>query len=289
MTASLDSDPAGHLASDPTAGGAADSPPPAAPAGRQVEARGSWVVDLDGVIWLAGEPISGAAGAVARLRSAGVRVVFATNNAEPTEADLVSRLARAGIETIAADLITSAHGAATMLEPGSVVLAVGGAGLEEALGRRGLKLADPTATDVDAVVVGLTHHFDYDVLARAAQAVRRGARLIGTNDDPTHPTPDGLFPGSGALVAAVATAAQTPATFAGKPYPPMVDLVRARVPDASVMVGDRPATDGRLADHLGIPYALVRSGVLAPGDEPELTPDVDAADIGALVDAVMGA
>lgn len=254
-----------------------------------VRAQGTWVVDLDGVIWLAGEPISGAGDGIVRLRRAGARVVFATNNAEPTEATLIERLGRAGIEATAEDLVTSAHAVAGMLDPGQRVMAVGGPGLDQALRRRGVAVVGPdTGETVDAVVVGLTHDFGYDVLAGAALAVRAGARLIGTNEDPTHPTPEGLLPGSGALVAAVATAAQTAAEFGGKPHRPMADCIRRRVADATVVVGDRPATDGRLAQQLGVPYALVRSGVLAPGDEPELQPDVDAADLGALVTQVLG-
>lgn len=249
---------------------------------------GAWVIDLDGVVWLTGEPIPGAGEAVGRLRRAGVRVVFATNNAEPTEATLVERLARAGITATADDLVTSAHAAADMVAVGSTVMAVGGPGLEEALARRGVNVAGAGRLDVDAVVVGLTHDFDYGVLSRAALAVRGGARLIGTNEDPTHPTPEGLLPGSGALVAAVATAAQATPSYAGKPHRPMADLIRQRVADIAVVVGDRPATDGRLAERLDVPYALVRSGVLAPGEPPELEPDVDAADLGALVTGVLG-
>ena len=49
---------------------------------------GTWVVDLDGVVWLAGRPIPGVDEAVARLRGAGVRVLFATNNSSPTRAEL---------------------------------------------------------------------------------------------------------------------------------------------------------------------------------------------------------
>ena len=58
-------------------------------------------------------------------------------------------------------------------------------------------------------------------------AVRHGARLIGTNDDATYPTPDGPIPGGGALLAAVAYASGATATVAGKPHRPMADLVRA--------------------------------------------------------------
>src|SRR5579863_7228465 len=73
--------------------------------------RGTWVIDLDGVIWLAEDPIPGSAEAVALLRGAGFGVVFATNNASPTIAELGERLADAGIEADPGDLVTSAAAA----------------------------------------------------------------------------------------------------------------------------------------------------------------------------------
>ncbi len=45
--------------------------------------RGTWVIDLDGVIWLTGEPIEGVDTAVDALRAAGIRTLFATNNFAP--------------------------------------------------------------------------------------------------------------------------------------------------------------------------------------------------------------
>ncbi len=98
------------------------------PMAAQGDARGTWVVDLDGVIWLAENPIPGSADAVARLRQAGHGVVFATNNSSPTIAELQQRLADAGIEAEPGELVTSAQAAASMLEPGStaVVCADGG-------------------------------------------------------------------------------------------------------------------------------------------------------------------
>ena len=81
--------------------------------------------------------------------------------------------------------------------------------------------------------------------------MRVGARLIGTNDDATYPTPDGPIPGGGALLAAVAKASGSTPVVAGKPYEPMADLVRAEVGGArrrcAVMIGDRQETDGDFA------------------------------------------
>ncbi len=226
-------------------------------------ALGAWVVDLDGVIWLSGEPIPGADRAVRALRLAGTRVLFATNNSALTIGSLRERLGRAGIEADPADLVTSARAAATLVEPGATVLVVAGAGVHEALAARRVTVVEQGPAD--AVVVGWTDRFDFARLSEASRAVRAGALLIGTNDDPTFPTPDGLIPGAGSLLAAVATAGGTAPIVAGKPNPPMTALIRREAPVISLVVGDRPSTDGRLAEALGVPFGLVLSGVTPQG------------------------
>src|SRR5690606_10046281 len=130
------------------------------------------------------------------------------------------------------------------------VLVCGATGLVEAVAARGATVIGDgeAAGDVDAVIVGLHHDFDYRRLHAASAAVRRGARFVATNDDPTFPTPTGLTPGAGALVAAVATAAGAAPVIAGKPHAPMAELVAARCgpdfrADAAIVVGDRPSTD----------------------------------------------
>ena len=133
------------------------------------------------------------------------------------------------------------------------------------------------------VVVGFHRDFDYGRLQAASAAVRGGARLLATNDDATYPTPEGLIPGGGAILAAVKTASGVEAEVAGKPYRPMADLLRARIGPKGVMVGDRPDTDGRFAVTLGYRFALVLTGVTAALPvEPE--PDLVAADLATLVD-----
>jgi HAD superfamily hydrolase (TIGR01450 family) len=246
--------------------------------------EGTWVIDLDGVVWLTGRPIPGVDEAVARLRGAGVRVLFATNNSAPTRAELHRRLAHCGITANDGDLLSSADVAAGMLAPGSSAFVLGDDGVVEALGARGVTVV--ADGPVDAVVVGWTRSFTFAAVARAATAVRDGARLIGTNEDPTHPTPDGLLPGAGALLAAVATAAETTPVVAGKPHRPTADAIAARVPTGELraMVGDRPATDGELAAQLDIPFALVLSGVTPEGPLPAgADPAVVAPDLATLV------
>lgn len=245
--------------------------------------------DLDGVVWLAHQPIPGSVDAVARMRAAGHRVLFVTNNSSAKVEVQEATLAAIGVPATG-DVITSAMAAAHLLQPGERALVCGGEGVVEALERRGVDVVFDG--DADAVVVGWHRTFDYDGLTRAARAVQRGARLIGTNDDATYPTPDGPIPGGGSILAAVSTACGLTPLIAGKPYEPMAALVRAEVGDeaalAAVMVGDRPSTDGLFARTVRCRYAHVWSGVTPREAEVTPTPDVSVADLAAVADLVTG-
>jgi HAD superfamily hydrolase (TIGR01450 family) len=243
----------------------------------------TWALDLDGVLWRGEMPIPGAAEAVSRLRTRVERVVFLTNNSAPTIAEHLAKLERMGVVTDPEDLLTSAQAAATMLPPGSTALACAGPGVREALAARGVRIVE--AGPADAVVVGWHREFDFSRLARAADAVRAGARLVGTNEDPTFPTPGGLLPGAGALLAAVTSASGATPDVAGKPHAPMQRLVEERVGSVATVVGDRPSTDGAFARALGARFALVLSGVTGERELDDLQPAPDdvALDLAALV------
>jgi 4-nitrophenyl phosphatase len=226
-----------------------------------------WVLDLDGVVWLAGEAIAGSADAIHRLHDAGHQVAYVTNNSGPTLHQYVAMLAAVGIEVDAAQLVTSGQAAASLLAPGSRAAVVGGPGVEEALATRGVEVV-PAGADPDAVVVGRSVTLDYDSLAAAANAVRWGARFLATNTDATFPTPHGTVPGAGALVAYLEVGSGVKAEVAGKPHGPAADLVRSRFGPAGIVVGDRPDTDGSFAERIGAPFFLVLSGVTSRADLP---------------------
>ena len=101
---------------------------------------GTWVLDLDGVVWLTGEPIPGAPEAIATLRNAQNRVLFATNNSAPTQAEMLARFDRAGIPAEADELVTSVQALAGMIESGSAAMVLGERGVLEALGQRGVSI-----------------------------------------------------------------------------------------------------------------------------------------------------
>jgi 4-nitrophenyl phosphatase len=242
-----------------------------------------WVFDLDGVVWLAGQAIPGSAGAIERLRDNGEQVVFVTNNSTPTITEYVKRLSAAGVSAEPGEMATSAQAAASLLEPGSKAACVGGPGVMEALQGRGVEIV-PADANPESVVVGRSLRLDFDELASAAGAIRAGARFIATNTDSTFPTPQGLEPGAGALVAYLEVGSGRRAEAAGKPEQPIADLVRARFGQPDVVVGDRPESDGRFATRIGASFALVLTGVTSRKDLPvSPTPAIVADDLAAVV------
>ena len=248
--------------------------------------------DLDGVVWLAHTPIPGSVEAVARLRSAGVRVLFVTNNSFSTYDQQVAALEKIGIPADG-DVVTSAMSATTALEPGWRVLVCGGEGLIEEVTRHGCEVVVPYKVEAtgtfDAVVVGFHREFTFDVLSVALTAVRGGARLIGSNSDPQYPTPNGPIPGGGAILAAIEKASETSALVTGKPNMPMAELVKHMCEgisvDDMVMVGDRADTDGGFASTLGCRFALVLSGTTPQTDGVQS--DIVGADLAAVAERLL--
>lgn len=251
--------------------------------------------DLDGVIWLGHEPIPGSVDAIARIRGTGRQVLFVTNNSAAVQAENERALESVGISAKGA-VVTSAMAAGQLIERGTRVLVAGGPGIVEAVEGAGafavLNDGAIAPEGFDAVVVGLHRDFDYRRLDVAAAAVRAGAVLIGTNTDSTYPTPAGLQPGGGAILAAIATASGVAPIVAGKPHQPMADVIAAIIEttdrpfDAGtvLMVGDRLDTDGSFARRLGCRFSLVRTGVTSPVGRLETAVDLDAADLAMVAD-----
>jgi 4-nitrophenyl phosphatase len=225
--------------------------------------------DLDGVIWRGSKPFPEAGPAVAWLAGQGVHCHFLTNNSTRTRADYVRLLAGAGITTGVDRIMTSAYATALYMDEqgwrGKKALVIGEGGLKEELLQVGVGVMQPPDwRGAEAVVVGLTRTFDYEALFCAQQAILSGATFIASNRDGTYPTEEGLLPGAGSIVAAVAAAGHAEPIVVGKPEPFMVNKVLAGascLPEQAALVGDRLDTDIKLAKELGIFAILVLTGV----------------------------
>lgn len=238
--------------------------------------------DLDGVVYRGQEACTGAVEGITAAREAGVRILFMTNNASRPPQAVADHLTELGLPAGADDVLTASQVAATVLadeRPGlrsgdGSVLAVGGPGVALALGEAGLHALVPAQTreaaeqgspsQIHAVVQGYGSGVSALDLAEAAYAIAGGALWVATNDDATLPTERGFAPGNGSLVAAVAHATGARPLVVGKPHAPAyaVALERLGLPkEECLMLGDRLDTDISGARAVGLPSALVLTGV----------------------------
>lgn len=204
--------------------------------------------DLDGVVYRGSRPIPGAKEAMKKLLASSNEVFFITNNSTRTPQATAEKIARiTGVDVSGDQVLTSSQAALTLLEPTDApVLVVGEDGLRDVVAHGGFEVTeDPGAAR--SVVVGLTRAMTYETISGAMQAILNGARFIATNDDNSFPTEDGLAPGCGAIVAAIAAASDTDPVVAGKPNPAMRDLIRSRIDGDAWIIGDRLETDIALA------------------------------------------
>ena len=222
------------------------------------------IFDLDGVVYLGNETVPGAGRTLTRLEADGHNILFCTNNSSRTRAQSAEKIHRVtGYSAHPEQIASSAMAAGRLIESASRVLKVGGDGVAEAIDIAGA--TEVSDIDADTVVVGIDFSFTYDLLDRASAAVRNGARFIATNRDVTYPSPTGLKPGAGSIVAAVEAAAGVVPVNAGKPEPTMRKLLREMLVEGPVMmIGDRADTDLAMADAEGWVSVLVDTGVTAP-------------------------
>ena len=250
------------------------------------------LLDLDGVIYVGPDAVTGVPAALAEVRRAGMRLAYVTNNAARTPESVAEHLTSLGVAADASDVITSAQAAAhylaDRLPAGAPVLVVGTAGLFAALRERGLQPVESADERPRAVVQGYSPELNWRQLAEGAVAIRAGATWIATNLDPTVPSPRGPLPGNGSMVAALRTATGVTPITTGKPDPTMhresLERSGAKRP---IVVGDRLDTDIEGATRVGCPSLLVLTGVTTPSEllcaPPQLRPDYLGGDAGALL------
>jgi NagD protein len=116
----------------------------------------------------------------------------------------------------------------------------------------------------DYVVMGDTRSYNLELIEKAVELVRQGARLIGANPDLTGPVERGLVPSTGALIAPIERATGRKAYFVGKPNPLMMRHALKRLDsrrEETVIIGDRMDTDILSGVEAEIDSVLVLSGV----------------------------
>ena len=247
------------------------------------------ILDMDGVLYRGSEPMPRLREFFAFLKERSIPFILVTNNATRTPLERSRKLAAMGVEVSPSEILVSGQAAARYLRrqypAGTRVHVFGMPALVRAMEEEGFIPADD---DVKVVVASVNLEVTYPKIKQAVDLIRKGAQFIATNLDPNIPSETGFLPGSGAMVAMLATAAEVRPTAVGKPEPIMYELAMDQMgarPETTAAVGDRVATDIVGGKRAGITTVCVLSGASDRVEAEAAGADFIFDDIGALLDA----
>lgn len=260
--------------------------------GPLIEEHDLVMLDLDGVVYVGGEGVPRAAESLAAAREAGVRLAFVTNNASRPPSVVADHLTGVGVPAEVDDVVTSAQAAARTIRdrfgPDARVVALGAAGLHDALAEQGLQVVG-VGEEGDVLATGYGPDVLWRDIMAAAVAVRDGLPWVASNTDRTIPTSFGVAPGHGVLVEMLARFAEVDPVVAGKPSPPLLRTTIERCSgERPLMVGDRIDTDIDGGIAVDVPTLLVMTGVsdaaALASCPPASRPSYVAADLAGLLE-----
>lgn len=248
------------------------SAPPDSPCTEPSWARRSrgLILDLDGTLIRGYEVIPGARELLAQWAG---RYVIVSNNSTDTATSLAPRLQALGLPIEADTLVLAGEQAVYHIarhHPHCRLMLCGAERLHACATELGLTLV---SRDADIVLLARDLDFSYARLQALTNELVRGAILMVSNGDLTHPGPQGsVVPETGALLQALlACAPGTRPHILGKPAAMLFQegLRRLGLPATDVtVVGDNIRTDALGATRLGIGYLLV--GDTAQADAPDV-------------------
>ena len=223
------------------------------------------ILDVDGVLWRGTKPIGDLKSIFIELVNKKIKYCFATNNSTKTLKFYETKLTSLNIPVTSNQIFSSSKVTAEELKnrypKGGKVFALGMEGLIDALNHQGFINSEEAPL---AVVVGLDTKFTYEKLTTASFLIQSGVPFLGTNGDTTFPSPEGLAPGAGSILAALSAATGQKPEILGKPKEAIFKsaLTYLGVESLDVlMVGDRLETDIAGGHAVGCKTALVLTGV----------------------------
>ena len=232
----------------------------------QLRDKRLFLLDMDGTIYLSRQVFPKVPEFLDRVRRAGGRYLFLTNNSSRGVEDYVKKLRELGLPAAEEDFLTSVdvtiRHLATQL-PGQKCYVVGTESFRRQLRQSGIPVADRVEEDVSVLVCGFDTELTFQKLEDACILLNRGVTYLATNPDWVCPTWYGSVPDCGSVCEMLCRATGRRPRVLGKPQPDMVHLALERTgfpADQAVMVGDRLYTDIACGLNAGIDTIFVLSG-----------------------------
>jgi HAD superfamily hydrolase (TIGR01458 family) len=224
------------------------------------------LLDLDGTLYVGGEPIEGAREAVERLAASGLALRYVTNTTRKPRRAVREQLNALGFEVEEAEIFTPARAASALIGNRSCYPLVDDSLLADL---RGVALVEDHP---ECVLVGdLGAGFTYERLNAAFRRLVGGAELLALQKNRYWwRTREGLSLDAGPFVAALEYASGKRATIVGKPEEDFFRLAREDMgleAHEVAMVGDDAQADVAGAQSAGLTGILVKTGKYRPGAE----------------------
>lgn len=224
----------------------------------------TFLLDLDGTVYLEGELIGDMKNTLRRIRESGREIVYLTNNSSKTKEDYAARLENIGILETEDKIYTSGDATAAYLKkhfPGRRVYVMGTEKLKESFAAAGIALSE---TDPEVTVLAYDTESTYEKLCKTALFLRRGTAYIATHPDVNCPAKACDVPDAGSFIRLFeASVGRVPEVIVGKPFRYMAEGVSeltGRAGRELLMAGDRLYTDIRFGAENGFSSLLVLSG-----------------------------
>lgn len=223
------------------------------------------LLDLDGTLYVGGEPVPGARDAVERLKDSGIVLRYVTNTTRKPRRWVREHLLSLGFRVEEHEIFTPARAAAGKIGGRSCFALADESVLEDLAG------VVFTGDHPDYVLVGdLGEDFTYGRLDAAFRCLMEGAELLALQKNRYWRTESGLSLDAGPFVAALEYASGKQAVVVGKPEESFFRIALEDLGLAAhevAMVGDDAEVDVAGAKQAGLSGIQVRTGKWRPDAE----------------------
>lgn len=217
--------------------------------------------DLDGVLYVGSQPISGAIDAVQRIRNSHIKCRFVTNTSTLSLTSLSKKINALGFDIPKEEIISAPQAALRYLQeqqnPVCRLLLADDVKQDFA----SIKQSD---TEAEYIVVGdIGNAWSYAMLNEVFNCLSNGAKLIAIHKNRFWQTEHGLQMDIGGFIQALEYASGTEAMIIGKPSPDFfniaLDDMQLKASEVG-MIGDDIDSDVGGAQQAGLTGILVRTG-----------------------------
>ena len=250
-----------------------------------------YLFDMDGTLYLGDQLFDFTIELLQKIRAAGGRYMFMTNNSSKSVQAYIEKLAKLGIKAEYEDFITSSQATAYYLQKhhaGATLYVCGTESLKTELRGQGFTITE-NLDEVECIVMGFDTELNFKKLHDVSYMLcTRELPYIATNPDYVCPTEFGSVPDCGSVCDMIFNATGKRPVVIGKPEALMPKLAMEKVgctEKETVVIGDRIYTDIKSGINAGTVTILVMSGETTQKilDESADKPDIVLQDAGLLL------